>query len=91
MSEPAAKHQLSSSGADSQEGMPDERRALHVLLSDDAHDGFRVFARTHGVTVAGFLEALGVHLGNVDRPSPLLRGVLNQAKAVDTERRERGR
>lgn len=71
--------------------MPDERRALHVFMSDDAHDGLRLFARAQGVTVAGFLEALGVALYDVDRPTPFLRDVLAAAQLIDAERRERGR
>lgn len=71
--------------------MAEDRRALHVLMSDDAHDGFRLFARANGVTVAGFLEALGVALRDLDKPTPFLRGVLTSAQAVDAGRRERGR
>lgn len=71
--------------------MAEDRRALHVLMSDDAHDGFRLFAKANGVTVAGFLEALGLALHEVDRPPPFLRGVLIDAREIDAERRERGR
>ncbi len=71
--------------------MSDDRRAIHVFVSHDAHDGLRLFAQAHGVTVAGFLEALGCALHDVDPPTPLLRGVLAEAREVDAERRERGR
>lgn len=71
--------------------MAAERRPLPVRLSEEAHEGFKLFARAHGVSVAGFLEALGVALHDVDRPPPFLRGVLTDAQAVDAGRRERGR
>jgi hypothetical protein len=71
--------------------MADDRRAIHVFVSEDAHDGLRLFAQAHGVTVAGFLEALGVALHDVDKPPPLLRDVLAEARIIDAERRERGR
>lgn len=60
-------------------------------MSHDAHDGLRLFARANGVTVAGFLEALGIALHDVDKPAPFLRSVLADARTVDAERRERGR
>lgn len=69
--------------------------ALHASVSDEARDGWRLFAQVHGVSVTGLLEALGLRLAFLDRPEkglPVLwREVLAEARAIDAERRSRER
>ena len=62
-------------------------------LSPTAHDGWRLFARSRGVSVTALMEAIGRRLGDLDQPEaklpPLLREAVAEAREIDDDRRRR--
>jgi hypothetical protein len=72
-----------------------QRRALHVLLSDEALHGLRTYAERHGMSVSALLEAIGILMScGVDenlRNADLSRMVVDTARTVDVKRRARAR
>lgn len=60
-----------------------------VRVSDEAREQWKDFADRHGVSVSALLEAMAETLPReVDDPA-LLR-VIEEARAIDVERRRRG-
>jgi len=69
-------------------------RAVHVYLSDDAHLTWLEVSTEYGVSVSGFIEAMGVDLARPDDErvlGPHLEGLVARARKVDAERRRRSR
>lgn len=66
---------------------------LYANVSDEALDGWRLFARANGVSVTAMLEALGCRLAELDAPEvdlpALWRETIAEARAIDAERRSR--
>ncbi len=62
---------------------------LNAELSDEAHDAWRAFAHAHGVSVTALLEAVGLALREQVPPSDALEAVVESARLIDSERRER--
>lgn len=74
--------------------MTADRKALHVNLSDDAHDQMRAFCDEHGISVAAFIETFAS--GLPDYEEALVCGLsasefAKDARKVDAVRRKRGR
>lgn len=71
------------------------RSALNVVISDEAHDGWRDFCAVHGCTVSALVEAIGMALGRLDEPEaklpPLLRATLQEARRIAAARSARRR
>jgi hypothetical protein len=62
-----------------------------VRMSDDARDLWKDFADRQGVTVAGLLEAMAVVLPPEGAVlDPRMVAVIEEAQAIDVERRRRG-
>lgn len=60
-------------------------------MSDDARDQWTEFARSMGVSVSAFLEACGNALPKPgDELDPRMVAVIEEARAIDAERRRRG-
>jgi hypothetical protein len=72
---------------------PDPRyRAVHAYLSDDAHTTWLDVSTEYGVSVSGFIEAMGADLAKPpsDRVlGPQLDGLVTRARKVDADRRRR--
>lgn len=68
--------------------MPTDRARLVVALDDDTHDRWRAFADAHGVTLAALLEALG-RLLDLERPSPIFRQAITDARMIQSQRKDR--
>lgn len=58
--------------------------------SDEARDLFREFAEANGVSVSALLEAIARRLPPPDRLTPHHTAVVEEARAIDAERRRRG-
>lgn len=71
-------------------------RTLHdemavVRVSDEARDLFRDFADQHGVSVSALLESFARRLPPPETKLwPRLRDAVEEARAIDVERRRRG-
>ncbi len=63
-----------------------------VRLSDEARDLWTEFAARHGVSVSALLEAMALSMtARADTPlTPEQRAVIEEARAIDVERRRRG-
>lgn len=62
-------------------------------VTEESRRGWETFLGQHNITVAGFLEAIGLHLGeraSGEKPTsdPLLE-VVERARNIDRERRKR--
>lgn len=68
--------------------MPTDRSRLIVALDDDTYDKWRAIAQRHGVTLSALIEAIGRRL-DPDRPTPLLRQAIADARSVMAERNDR--
>jgi len=69
-------------------------RAVHAYLSDDAHAVWLEVSTEYGVSVSGFIEAMGADLTKPDGErvlEPHLEGLVARARKVDAERRRRTR
>jgi hypothetical protein len=58
-------------------------------MSDEARDRWKRFADHHGVSVSALLEAMAEALPHPPE-SPELIAVIEEARAIDVERRRRG-
>jgi len=72
---------------------PDPRyRAVHAYLSDDAHATWLEVSTEYGVSVSGFIEAMGNDLAKPGDERVLdghLDGLVSRARRIDAERRRR--
>lgn len=70
-----------------------ERPYLGGYVSPEAREGWRLFARSRGVSVTALLEALGPVLAELDDPIDELpawaRDAVRQAREIDADRRRR--
>jgi hypothetical protein len=67
-------------------------RAVHAYLSDDAHATWLDVSTEYGVSVSGFIEAIGADLtkpGEDRLLEPYLDGLVARARQVDAARRRR--
>ena len=68
-------------------------RAVHAYLSDDAHATWLDVSTEYGVSVSGFIEAMGDRPGQAQPTSasstPDLDGLVARARTVDAARRRR--
>ena len=67
-------------------------RAVHAYLSDDAHATWLDVSTEYGVSVSGFIEAMGVDLAKPEDErllGPHLEGLVARARQVDAARRRR--
>lgn len=66
---------------------------ISAVLSEKAYDGWRLFARSRGVSISALLEALGHVLDDLDQPDgrlpTLVRDAVSQARQIDDDRRRR--
>lgn len=64
---------------------------MHIVMSEEAHEAWHLFARAQGVSVTGLVNALGEELSEVDerRLPAMLRRAVVRAREVDAERRRR--
>lgn len=63
----------------------EELRAVTARLTPASWANWSAVARTHGVTLAALMEAIGIHLPSIDLPV----AVVELAKDIDVERRRR--
>lgn len=68
---------------------------MNVVISDEAHDGWRNFAAIHGANVTALVEAIGLTMGHLDDPEeklpPLLRSTVQEARRIAAKRSARRR
>ena len=65
------------------------RRPLIAMVTAEALAGYEGFAATHGVTVTGCVEAVGLALAeSLDRPDSPAPVLIERARACDRQRRE---
>ncbi len=67
-------------------------RAVHAYLSDDAHATWHDVSTEYGVSVSGFIEAMGADLAKPSEDrllAPQLDGLVARARQVDATRRRR--
>jgi hypothetical protein len=67
-------------------------RAVHAYLSDEAHATWLEVSTEYGVSVSGFIEAMGADLAKPEDErvlGPQLEGLVARARKVDAERRRR--
>jgi hypothetical protein len=67
-------------------------RAVHAYLSDEAHAIWLEVSTEYGVSVSGFIEAMGVDLAKPDDErllGPQLDELVARARRIDAERRRR--
>ena len=67
---------------------------MNVVITDEAHDGWRDFAAVHGANVTALVEASGMVFARlVDSPEeklpPLLRQTLQEARRIAAARSAR--
>jgi hypothetical protein len=72
------------------------RKSLHAYLSDSAFERWHKFAADQGVTLSATLEAFAPELDlsgpEISEPfQSRLTAVVNKARQIDTERRQRNR
>lgn len=71
----------------------ERRRQITAYLSRDAYIGWRSVAESTEVSVAALLEALGRRLAETSEADllrlPMMRAMVEEARTIDTERRER--
>lgn len=67
--------------------------AMTVSISNDAREGWHDFARSQGVSVTALAEAIGFAFTalDMDRIPARLRAAVEEARAIDAERRSRQR
>ena len=65
------------------------KKQLNVFVSEESFQAWRRFADAQGVSVTALIEAVGLELASVERPSPTLRSIVARARQVDTERRRK--
>lgn len=65
------------------------REVAVVRMSDEARDKWTEFATKHGVTVSALLEAAADTL-IPNENDPRMRAMIEEARAIDVERRRRG-
>jgi hypothetical protein len=59
-------------------------------MSDDARDQWKEFADRHGISVSALLEASAALLPTEPVKDPRVLAVIEEARAIDVERRRRG-
>lgn len=66
---------------------------MTVSISDEARDGWRDFANHHGVSITALAEAIGLGFSTLkdDEVPPRLALAIEEARAIDAERRSRQR
>lgn len=71
-----------------------DRARLNVILSPEAHAGWKAFTDLHGVSVAALAEAIGLTLAVLAEPSKRLsqtqRDLVRVARQITAERKARG-
>ena len=65
---------------------PNDRKALHAYVSDDAHDHWHDTCAAHGISVSALLEALAPELSDMLDADDVL---VKSARSVDVARRRR--
>jgi hypothetical protein len=63
------------------------KRQLNVWLTEESFDAWRTFCEEQGVSVTAMLEAMGLALAKVQRPSGVVADVVKEARRLDGERR----
>lgn len=67
-------------------------RAVHAYLSDDAHATWLDVSMEYGVSVSGFIEAMGADLAKPTDErllEPQLDALVGRARQIDATRRRR--
>lgn len=64
-------------------------RYVRARVSDEAYTGFDRMCDEQGVTLAGYLQALGEWLAESSEFTEAGQGVIRRAREVDRERRSR--
>jgi hypothetical protein len=67
---------------------------MNVVISDEAHDGWREFAAVHGANVTALVEASGLAFARIlDDPEeklpPMLRNTVQEARRIAAKRSAR--
>jgi hypothetical protein len=69
--------------------------AMHVAISEEAHDGWRHFCAVYGTNTTAMIEAIGLTLADLEGPEsrlpPLLRTTLHESRRIAAERASRKR
>lgn len=71
---------------------PEQRRALHAYLSDDAHETWHAVAAELGVSVSALLEAMAIDLrrpASEQAMATRVDDVVRRARRIDADRRRR--
>jgi hypothetical protein len=69
---------------------------MNVVISDEAHDGWRDFAAVHGANVTALVEASGLTFARLlddpeDKLPPMLRATVQEARRIAAARSARRR
>ena len=71
----------------------DTRKVISAKLSKEAAEGWRKFCHGNGVSLSAMMEVAGLQLGEEPAPPnhPTRIEMVEQARAIDIERRSRAR
>jgi hypothetical protein len=66
---------------------------MHVVITEQAHDGWRHFCAIYGTNTTALVEAIGLTLADLEGPEtrlpPLLRATLHESRRIAAERASR--
>jgi hypothetical protein len=66
---------------------------MHVVISEESHDGWRHFCAVYGTNTTAMVEAIGLALADLEGPEgrlpPLLRATLVESRRIAAERASR--
>jgi hypothetical protein len=66
---------------------------MHVVVTEEAHDGWRHFCALYGTNTTAMIEAIGLTLAELEGPEgrlpPLLRATLVESRRIAAERASR--
>jgi hypothetical protein len=66
---------------------------MHVVITEQAHDGWRQFCAIYGTNTTALVEAIGLTLADLEGPEsrlpPLLRATLHESRRIAAERASR--
>ena len=68
---------------------------MHVVITEEAHDGWRHFCAMYGTNITAMIEAIGLTMAQLDAPEsrlpPMLRATLHESRRIAAERASRRR
>lgn len=62
---------------------------MPIRITDEGRAAWKALAAEHGVSVTTLIETLGLCLGELDHPPPIVREAIARARKLDADRRFR--